>query len=47
VLPIVGELPLASAAAFDLGVFLTVVGATLLAVLAPGLLAARDGRGPQ
>jgi multicomponent K+:H+ antiporter subunit A len=45
VLPIVGEVPLASAAAFDFGVFLTVIGATLLAVLAPGLLSARrEGR---
>jgi multicomponent K+:H+ antiporter subunit A len=38
VLPVIGEVPLASASLFDLGVFLTVVGATLLAVLAPGLL---------
>ncbi|WP_018410604.1 monovalent cation/H+ antiporter subunit A [Methyloversatilis thermotolerans] len=29
-LPVVGEVPLASAAAFDLGVYITVVGATLL-----------------
>jgi multicomponent K+:H+ antiporter subunit A len=28
--PILGELPLATAALFDLGVFITVVGATLL-----------------
>ncbi|HEX4884408.1 MAG TPA: hydrogen gas-evolving membrane-bound hydrogenase subunit E, partial [Casimicrobiaceae bacterium] len=41
VLPLVGEVPLASAALFDLGVFLAVVGATLLAVMAPGLLRAR------
>ncbi len=39
VLPLVGEVPLASAALFDLGVFLVVVGATLLALLVPGLLA--------
>jgi multicomponent K+:H+ antiporter subunit A len=39
VLPVVGELPLATAALFDLGVFLVVVGATLLALLVPGLLA--------
>lgn len=32
VLPVLGELPIASAAAFDLGVYLTVVGATLLAL---------------
>ena len=30
--PVLGELPLASAALFDLGVYLTVVGATLLTV---------------
>jgi multicomponent K+:H+ antiporter subunit A len=28
--PLLGELPLASAALFDLGVYITVVGATLL-----------------
>jgi multicomponent K+:H+ antiporter subunit A len=39
VLPLIGELPLASAALFDLGVFLAVMGATLLALLVPGLLA--------
>ncbi len=33
-LPLIGEVPLASAAAFDLGVFLTVVGATLLTISA-------------
>jgi multicomponent K+:H+ antiporter subunit A len=31
-LPLLGEVPLASAVAFDLGVYLTVVGATLLAL---------------
>jgi multicomponent K+:H+ antiporter subunit A len=31
-LPLIGEVPLASAAAFDLGVYLAVVGATLLAL---------------
>ena len=31
--PIVGAVPLASAAAFDLGVFLTVVGATMVALV--------------
>ena len=31
--PLVGEVPLASAAVFDLGVFLTVVGATMVALL--------------
>ncbi|MEP7180663.1 MAG: monovalent cation/H+ antiporter subunit A [Betaproteobacteria bacterium] len=40
VLPVVGEVPLASAALFDLGVFLTVVGATMLTLLSPGVLAA-------
>ena len=30
--PVLGELPLATAALFDLGVYLTVVGATLLTV---------------
>jgi multicomponent K+:H+ antiporter subunit A len=38
VLPVVGEVPLASAALFDLGVFITVVGATLLALVVPALL---------
>lgn len=39
VLPIVGELPLASAAAFDFGVYLAVVGATVLALTGVGRLA--------
>ncbi len=38
-LPLIGEVPLATAALFDLGVFIVVVGATLLALLVPGLLA--------
>jgi multicomponent K+:H+ antiporter subunit A len=38
VLPVVGEVPLASAAVFDLGVFMTVVAATMLATISPGLL---------
>jgi multicomponent K+:H+ antiporter subunit A len=38
-LPILGELPLASAAAFDLGVYLSVVGATVLALAGIGRLA--------
>ncbi len=38
VLPIVGEVPLASAAFFDLGVFMIVVAATMLATMSPGLL---------
>ena len=38
VLPILGEVPIASAAFFDLGVFVTVVAATMLATISPGLL---------
>ncbi|MEO8346611.1 MAG: monovalent cation/H+ antiporter subunit A [Betaproteobacteria bacterium] len=38
VLPILGEVPIASAALFDLGVFMTVVAATMLATMSPGLL---------
>jgi len=37
-LPIVGAIPLASAALFDLGVFLAVVGATLVALVSIGRL---------
>jgi multicomponent K+:H+ antiporter subunit A len=37
-LPVIGELPLASAAAFDLGVYLSVVGATVLALASLGLV---------
>jgi multicomponent K+:H+ antiporter subunit A len=37
-LPVIGELPLASASAFDLGVTLTVVGATVLALASIGRL---------
>jgi multicomponent K+:H+ antiporter subunit A len=37
-LPIVGTIPLASAALFDLGVFLAVVGATLVALVSIGRL---------
>jgi multicomponent K+:H+ antiporter subunit A len=40
--PVVGKVPLASAMAFDVGVFLTVVGATLLALATLGRLRARD-----
>jgi len=43
--PVLGELPLASAALFDLGVYLTVVGATLLTVSVLGN-ASRDGAAP-
>ncbi len=38
VLPVVGEVPIASAMFFDLGVFMTVVGAALLTTISPGLL---------
>jgi multicomponent K+:H+ antiporter subunit A len=38
VLPVIGEIPIASAAFFDLGVFLVVVAATMLATMSPGLL---------
>ena len=34
IIPFIGEVPLASAASFDLGVFLTVVGATMLTISA-------------
>jgi multicomponent K+:H+ antiporter subunit A len=45
VLPLIGEIPLASAALFDLGVFVTVVGATLLALIVPAILGSeRRGR---
>jgi len=44
VLPVIGEVPLATAAVFDLGVFLTVVGATMLALVMPGLLSAPETR---
>ena len=40
--PVLGELPLASAALFDLGVYVTVVGATMLMLSALG--AASKGR---
>ena len=39
VLPVLGELPLASAAVYDLGVYLAVVGATVLALTGIGRLA--------
>jgi multicomponent K+:H+ antiporter subunit A len=38
VLPVVGEVPIASAAFFDLGVFFVVVAATMLSTMSPGLL---------
>jgi multicomponent K+:H+ antiporter subunit A len=36
VVPVLGELPLATAAIFDLGVYITVVGATMLMLSALG-----------
>ena len=45
ILPVVGELPLASAAGFDLGVMMTVVGATLLSLVSIGRLARPSDRG--
>jgi multicomponent K+:H+ antiporter subunit A len=47
VLPLVGEVPLATAGLFDLGVFLTVVGATLLLLMVPGLLEDPPGSGAE
>jgi multicomponent K+:H+ antiporter subunit A len=38
--PVVGHVPLASASAFDLGVFLTVVGGVMLALVAMSRLSA-------
>ena len=40
--PILGDLPLATAALFDLGVYLTVVGATLLTISVLGSVS-REG----
>jgi multicomponent K+:H+ antiporter subunit A len=44
VVPLLGEVPLSSALLFDLGVYLTVVGATLLIIVS--LLAAAPARAP-
>jgi len=41
-IPVIGKVPLASAMAFDIGVFLTVVGATLLALATLGKLRGRE-----
>jgi multicomponent K+:H+ antiporter subunit A len=41
-LPVLGAVPLASAVVFDLGVYLTVVGATMTALVAIGRLGAPD-----
>jgi multicomponent K+:H+ antiporter subunit A len=40
-LPFVGEIPLASAMVFDLGVFMTVLGATMLTITVLGQARAR------
>jgi len=46
--PVVGAVPLASAAAFDLGVYLSVVGATMVALTAIARLSsAQAGAGAQ
>jgi multicomponent K+:H+ antiporter subunit A len=46
-LPVFGAVPLASAVVFDLGVYLTVVGATMIALVSIGRLApAGQGRRP-
>ena len=42
-LPILGELPLATAALFDLGVYITVVGATLLTLSTLGNVTREPG----
>ena len=47
VLPILGELPLATAALFDLGVYITVVGATLLTLSTLGAVTRESGATPR
>jgi multicomponent K+:H+ antiporter subunit A len=47
VLPLVGEVPLASALFFDLGVFLTVAGSTMLALSSIGRLTGTPAEGGQ
>ncbi|MBC7938469.1 MAG: hypothetical protein H7Z19_01685, partial [Chitinophagaceae bacterium] len=44
VVPVLGELPLATAAVFDLGVYITVVGATLLTLSVLGAASKDLGR---
>jgi multicomponent K+:H+ antiporter subunit A len=39
-LPLLGSIPLASAVVFDLGVYLTVVGATMIALVSIGRISA-------
>jgi multicomponent K+:H+ antiporter subunit A len=46
VLPVLGEVPLATAALFDLGVYVTVVGATMLTLSVLGAASeTADGTG--
>jgi multicomponent K+:H+ antiporter subunit A len=45
-LPLIGELPLASAMVFDLGIFLTVVGVVMLALSTLGRLQPEDSWKP-
>ncbi len=47
VLPVLGELPLATAALFDLGVYITVVGATLLTLSTLGAVTRETGTTPR
>ena len=44
--PLLGELPLATAALFDLGVYITVVGATLLTLSTLGSVTRETGAAP-
>ena len=46
VVPLLGELPLATAALFDLGVYITVVGATLLTLSSLGNVSRETGATP-
>ena len=45
--PLLGEIPLASAMAFDLGVFMTVLGATMLALTVLAQASARPPSVPE
>jgi len=47
VVPVLGELPLATAAIFDLGVYITVVGATMLMLSALGAASKEPGPTPR
>jgi multicomponent K+:H+ antiporter subunit A len=46
VLPLLGEAPLATAALFDLGVYVTVVGATMLMLSVLGAASKEPASGP-